>query len=56
MSGPPPMSNSHTNGHSNDQYFLSSLESQLEGFRRSDAQRDALVQVGLCYRSSTDTD
>jgi hypothetical protein len=45
MSGPP-MSGGHTNGQPNHQSFLGHLESQLEGFRRSDAQRDALVQVG----------
>lgn len=56
MSGQPPTSSSHTNGHSNDQSFLSGLESQLEGFRRSDAQRDALVQVGQYYNSSINTD
>ncbi|KAI4759512.1 hypothetical protein E4T52_08346 [Aureobasidium sp. EXF-3400] len=43
MSGPP-MSGGHTNGQPNHQSFLGHLESQLEGFRRSDAQRDALVQ------------
>lgn len=46
MSGTPPMGSSHTNGQPNHQSFLRSLESQLEGFRKSDAQRDALVQVG----------
>jgi hypothetical protein len=40
------MSGGHTNGQPNHQSFLGHLESQLEGFRRSDAQRDALVQVG----------
>ena len=44
MNGPP-MSGGHTNGQSNHQSFLGDLENQLEGFRRSDAQRDALVQV-----------
>lgn len=44
MSGPP-MSSGHTNGHTDTQSFLRGLESQLEGFRRSDAERDALVQV-----------
>ncbi|THY37761.1 hypothetical protein D6C99_09471 [Aureobasidium pullulans] len=43
MSGPP-MSSGHTNGHTDTQSFLGGLESQLEGFRRSDAERDALVQ------------
>jgi hypothetical protein len=45
MSGPP-MNDGHMNGQANHQSFLGHLESQLEGFRRSDAQRDALVQVG----------
>ncbi|KAG9560229.1 hypothetical protein KCU77_g17994, partial [Aureobasidium melanogenum] len=44
MSGTPPVGSGHTNGQTNDQSFPRSLESQLEGFRRSDAQRDALVQ------------
>ncbi|KAI4737518.1 hypothetical protein E4T50_11985 [Aureobasidium sp. EXF-12298] len=44
MSGTSPVGSGHTNGQANDQSFLSSLESQLEGFRKSDAQRDALVQ------------
>lgn len=42
----PPMSGGHTNGQTNHDSFLGRLESQLEDFRRSDAQRDALVQVG----------
>lgn len=45
MNGPP-MSGGHMNGQTNHQSFLGQLESQLEDFRRSDAQRDALVQVG----------
>jgi hypothetical protein len=40
------MNDGHMNGQNNHQSFLGHLESQLEGFRRSDTQRDALVQVG----------
>jgi len=42
----PSTSGGHTNGQANRQSFLGQLESQLEDFRRSDAQRDAVVQVG----------
>lgn len=60
MSGTSPVGRGHTNGQANDQSFLSSLESQLEGFRKSDTQRDALVQVrrylfGALPSTQTDT-
>lgn len=55
MNNQPPTSSSHTNGHFDDQSFLGGLESQLEGFRRFDAERDALVQVGGSYGSFIDT-
>ncbi|KAI5273960.1 hypothetical protein E4T47_02870 [Aureobasidium subglaciale] len=44
MNGPPSMGSGQTNGQSDHQSFLGHLESQLDSFRKSDAQRDALVQ------------
>ena len=46
MNGPP-MNGGPANGQSDHQAFLSQLDGQLDSFRRSDAQRDALVQVRL---------
>ena len=55
MNGPP-ISGGHANGQTNHPSFLGQLESQLEDFRRSDAQRDALVQDLWRIHTQTDID